>query len=75
MKKPLIKIQTLFPVQIWMLENGKTLLKDIQQNVYEVRTLDNKLLTEQDYDSIVEKQLSYWELRSQYRLTIGEYTI
>lgn len=62
--------QSLFPVTLEMLSNGKVYLRDLQENLYEIRTRDNKSLTEDEFRSIITRKLGFWEIAFYYTLIV-----
>lgn len=70
MKKKQFKTKTLFSVDLTLYKDGRVELTDVQGVVYDVRNKDDTNLTEAQYEDIVNKQFSFWQMVKRYKLVI-----
>jgi ribose 5-phosphate isomerase len=70
-----IKVQAkVFPIEL-IASEGKYYLRDLMENVYEIRTKNNIPITTDDWNTIIDNRMGFWEVAKKYQLVIGDYKV
>jgi hypothetical protein len=70
MKEMMIKVESMFPVWVWMDAAGRVVVVDLLDNVYVACEKDGRNLTPEHYNGLIQDKLGFFDIARTYRLEV-----